>query len=193
MHQLKTQHEDHRLCWTGFWSQQCKVFCVFNTATPICRILVTQPVIEHHCNIGTSMTTLSQAVKPIQLHTIIAQLSDNTLLCATAMAMSVFLHLCNSICFQHDILWCISYYSHGRLTRWHSSTLWTGTLMEGALTWRPSLVSLRRWPRYRGGPALTLLWSTAGEVTLLTFPLQHKIYTYIYYIFYPHSQNYSIS
>ena len=81
----------------GFGLNNVKFFSVFNTATPICRILVTQPVIEHHCNIGTSMTTLSQAVKPIQLHTIIAQLSDSTLFCATAMAMPVFLHLCNSI------------------------------------------------------------------------------------------------
>ena len=81
----------------GFGLNNVTFFSVFNTATPICRILVTQPVIEHHCNIGTSMTTLSQAVKPIQLHTIIAPLSDSTLFCAAAMAMPVFLHLCNSI------------------------------------------------------------------------------------------------
>ena len=80
----------------GFVFNNVKFSLYFNIATPLCIILVTEPVIEHHCNIGTSMTTLNQAVKPI---TIIAQLSDNTLFSATAMAMSVFLHLCNSIWF----------------------------------------------------------------------------------------------
>ena len=63
---------------------------------------------------------------------------------------------------------CISHYSHGRPTRWHSFTLWTGTWMGGALTWIPSLMWLRKSPSYRWGLATTPLWSTAGEVA--SFP-----------------------
>lgn len=61
--------------------------------------------------------------------------------------------------------------SRGRHTRCHSSTLWTGILMEVAPTWRPSLTSLRRWPRCRWGVETTLLWSTAGEASVFVQPL----------------------